>query len=87
MDVVPNIVHETREQRPAVVKVKAPYPIADKKYHLETERLKAKMLGERLLHKKWDRTGELHWRFMQRLGDFGRKYFFDPRAWPVGRFW
>lgn len=32
------------------------------------------MLCERLLHKKWDRTGELHWRVIQRVGNHGRRY-------------
>jgi len=76
MEIVPPaVVRETREQRPTRQSFKPPYPRADRAYQLELERLKAKRLGERLLHKKWARTGQLEWGVMQRLGDYGRKHF------------
>jgi hypothetical protein len=36
------------------------------------DRLKAKMLIERLLYKKFDRSGALRWAWIQRLGDWHR---------------
>jgi len=43
-------------------------------------------LREKLRYRVYQRRGTLG-RFMQRLGDFGRQYLFNPAAWPGRSQW